>query len=120
MLTSKQRRDLLGVALLAISLFLTLSLVPPALFGGAGSRAFPEGNVMGVLGRVVSDAGLHALGLGFPVIIVLTVCAGCACFGWMQGDNAFRWAALVTALGVLLPTGAALLSPDSGVSGHEL
>ncbi len=120
MLKSKQRRELLGIALLAISAFLALSLIPPGLFGGSGIRAFPEGNLMGVLGRIISDAGVGALGAGFPLLIVLSALAGCACFDWIHTDNAFRWAALATGVALLLPTGAALLTSDSGVPGRAV
>src|SRR4051812_3801990 len=120
MLKSKQRLELLGIALLAISVFLALSLIPPSLFGGAGIRAFPEGNLMGVLGRIIADAGVSAFGAGFPLLIVLAALAGCASFGWMQSDNAFRWAALATGIALLLPTGAALLTSDTGVPGRAV
>jgi hypothetical protein len=51
MISSRQRRQLLGIGLLALSVFTALSLIPAVLLGPPGVL-FPAGNVMGVLGRL--------------------------------------------------------------------
>jgi S-DNA-T family DNA segregation ATPase FtsK/SpoIIIE len=119
-LNTRQRRELLGVGFFALSVFLLLSLIPPALFGAAGLRAFPEGNIMGVLGRVLAERGFALLGAGFPMLAVLTTIAGCAAFAWLSAERAVRWAALATGLVALLPAGAALVAHGTGLSGPEL
>ncbi len=47
MTSTERRRELLGLCLLALALFLVLSFLPAALFGAAGTRIFASGNLWG-------------------------------------------------------------------------
>ncbi len=115
MLSAHQRRQLLGLALLTLSLFAALSLVPPEVFGPAGDRAFPDGNIMGVLGSAVFGAGYELLGIAMLFVPVLLAIGAVHCFGWISGAQAMRWAAFMTGLSCILPSFAAFWSPGSGV-----
>ena len=52
MVKPEHQRELLGVGLLALAVFILLALLPVHLLGEAGERWFPSGNVIGIVGRV--------------------------------------------------------------------
>jgi S-DNA-T family DNA segregation ATPase FtsK/SpoIIIE len=112
-LTASQRRQLLGVALLALALFTLLSLVPVG--GGRAAGAFPEGNLMGLLGAWFARGGTAVLGAGVAALPVMLGLGGAACFGWLEAGRATRWAAFVTGLALLVPTTAALWAADGAL-----
>jgi len=117
MLTRHQQRQLLGLALLALTVFTTLSLIP---LGFPGPGAFPEGNVMGVLGRWFAGAGFGTIGAGTLLVPVLLGLGAVAAFGWIELSTTLRWLALATGLIVLLPAAAALFARGSGVEASAL
>jgi S-DNA-T family DNA segregation ATPase FtsK/SpoIIIE len=110
MLSEKQSRELLGLALLALALFTTLSLLPAELLGGG--RLFASGNLMGMLGNVLRHGGYWLLGVGIPSLPLFPLLAGLVTFGWMRRETAIRWGALVLGAAILLPTAAALFTPN--------
>ena len=114
MVSSRQRRHILGIALLALAAFTALSLLPVQALGGSILRVFSAGNVMGVLGALFATGGTFAFGIGVLLVPVLFGISGAACFEWLEAPRAARWAALVTGLLVLLPSFAALFSRDIG------
>jgi S-DNA-T family DNA segregation ATPase FtsK/SpoIIIE len=101
--SSRQRRQLLGIALLALAVFTALALVPVAALGGVLLPVFPAGNVMGVLGRLFQAAGSALFGIGVLLVPAALATAGAACFGWLDGARATRLAALFIGLAVLVP-----------------
>lgn len=114
MISSRQRRQLLGIALLALSVFTALSLVPVAPFGAWALRLFPLDNVMGVLGSLFAAGGYGVFGAGVLLVPVLLAVAGAACFEWLDAATALRRAALLLGLAVLVPGTAALFSAGTG------
>jgi S-DNA-T family DNA segregation ATPase FtsK/SpoIIIE len=112
--TRRQRRQLLGLALLALSLFSTLSLLPLDALGGWTAAAFPAGNIMGVLGEAIAAAGLAALGVGVIAVPVMLALGAAVCFHWLDETTAIRWAGLCTGLMVIAPTAFALLATSDG------
>jgi DNA segregation ATPase FtsK/SpoIIIE, S-DNA-T family len=114
MVSSSRRRQLLGVALLALGVFTALSLLPVATLGGGALRVFPTGNVMGMLGALFSAGGFAAIGAGVLLVPVLLALGGAACFRWIDAARAARWNALLLGLVVLLPACAAFLVADTG------
>jgi DNA segregation ATPase FtsK/SpoIIIE, S-DNA-T family len=114
MISSEQRRQILGIALLALSVFTALSLLPVAALGGGASRVFAAGNVMGALGSFFAAGGFIAFGVGIVLVPVLLAAAGAACFDWIEAQRATRWAALLLGLVVLLPAYTALFAHDTG------
>jgi S-DNA-T family DNA segregation ATPase FtsK/SpoIIIE len=115
MVSSNQRRQLLGLALLTLGLFTALSLVPLEVFGAAAARVFPDGNIMGVLGSALFRGGYAAFGMGVLFLPVSLTIAGAFCFGWIDADDATRWGTFLTGLIFIIPPFAAFLAPNSGV-----
>jgi len=113
MLSEAQRRELLGVGLLALTVLLGLSLVPLSLVGEGAEAAFPRGNIMGGLGALFSRWGFRALGAGLPLVVAVPALAGAGCFGWLERETAIRWGALALGLALLVPTGAALIGLEA-------
>ncbi|MGH7465228.1 MAG: DNA translocase FtsK 4TM domain-containing protein, partial [Longimicrobiales bacterium] len=119
MISSRQRRHLLGIGLLSLSVFTLLSLLPVATLGGDALRVFAAGNVMGVLGALFSGAAIAAIGIGVLLIPVLLGVAGAAFFDWLEGERALRLGALFIGLAVLLPGLAALFAAETGYAFTE-
>jgi S-DNA-T family DNA segregation ATPase FtsK/SpoIIIE len=113
MLSSHQRRHLLGIALFSLGCFLALALIPISVTGGAGSRLFPTGNVMGPLGGWMTASGFTGLGAGYLLLPALIFVGAAACFEWATATRAIRLSALFTGLIVLLPTLLALFTRDN-------
>jgi DNA segregation ATPase FtsK/SpoIIIE, S-DNA-T family len=114
MVSSRQRRQLLGIALSALAVFTALSLLPVAAAGGVLLRIFPTGNVMGVLGGLFHRAGAGFLGIGVTLVPAALATAGAACFGWMEVGRAARLTALFTGLALLIPASLAFFVEDIG------
>jgi DNA segregation ATPase FtsK/SpoIIIE, S-DNA-T family len=120
MFTASQRRQLLGLALFALALFSTLSLVPLGRFGTPPARAFPAGNIMGILGAWLAAGTVGVLGAAAILVPVLLLIAALGCVQRLAGERAVRWAALCIGLAVLVPTTLALLAPGTGVDAAPL
>lgn len=115
MLSEEQKRQLLGLCLLVLGVFLVLSIVPPGVFGGAGRQLFPSGNVMGPLGAVFRRIGAGLFGAGLVPAVVPPILAGAACFRWITAGAAARWSAFLLGLAFLLPSVLWLLTPPAGL-----
>ncbi|MHB1168127.1 MAG: FtsK/SpoIIIE family DNA translocase [Longimicrobiales bacterium] len=113
MLTESQRRQLLGLAILALALFVGLSLIPITLFGEAAGALFPDGNIMGVLGAVIARVGFGLFGAGILLVPVVLLLSGARLFGWLERASAGRWAAFLAGLAFLLPAIAALWAENA-------
>lgn len=113
-MSEKHKRELLGLALLALTTILALSLVPPSALAVIVSRSFPADNIMGVAGAYVARYGYRFLGAGTPLLPLFPLIGGLASFGWIERARALRISALLLGLAVLLPTAAAVLSPTAG------
>ena len=116
MLSRRQRLHLLGLALSALAGFTALSLVP---LGNPPPTAFPEGNIMGVLGRGLANASIASLGAGFLFVPLLLALGAAVTFEWVKPGPALRWGSLGLGLVLLLPTLAALFAADSGFEAPE-
>src|SRR5690606_39589612 len=103
MLTESQRRQLLGLAILALALFVGLSLIPVSLFGDGARALFPDGSIMGVLGAAIARVGFGVFGAGILLVPVVLVLSGARLFGWLEQSAAGRWAAFLAGLAFLLP-----------------
>jgi DNA segregation ATPase FtsK/SpoIIIE, S-DNA-T family len=113
MLNDKKRRELLGLSLLALSIFTLLSLVPVVSIPKA-AEIFATGNVMGVLGRWFAFASYSILGVGALTIPVILALAGAASFDWIRREAAVHWSALLAGLALLVPSIAALFCDCGG------
>ena len=117
MLTAEQRREILAVALLAVGLFVLLSLLPVALFGARGALWFPSGNMMGIVGGTLQGLLTAFLGATAYLVPALIVLAGVYVGGWMTPGLALRAAVLGGGLLVLLPTATWIFTAGSTGSG---
>jgi S-DNA-T family DNA segregation ATPase FtsK/SpoIIIE len=107
----RQRRELWGLALLALSLLTALSLLPPDLLGSSAARLFPTGNVVGVVGAALAG-GLWALfGAAAFLIPLLPGLGAAVAFGWVASERALRWSALLAGVMLALPALLRLLVP---------
>jgi S-DNA-T family DNA segregation ATPase FtsK/SpoIIIE len=103
-LNDRQRRELWGLALLALAILLTLSLVPLSLLGSAGSYLFPTGNVVGVVGRHLAHGAWGLLGAPALLLPAFPALWGAVAFGRLNRVVAFRWTVLFSGIALLLPT----------------
>ena len=111
--TPEQQRDILGVGLLALALFVALALVPPAWLG-AGER-FPSGNLVGPLGSFVRGALQGAVGAAAPLAPVLLALGGLRTAGWLERFASVRTLAFIGGLALLLPIGFSVwVGPAAG------
>lgn len=102
------QRELAGVGLLAVALFVLLALIPPGLLGGSEGW-FPSGNVLGPVGRAFRETGVALGGAGIGFLPLVLVMVGLWIGRWLEADRALRYAVLLGGLLVLLPTFIALL-----------
>ncbi len=117
------RKELAGVGLLALALFVFLALVPAPLLAPLGDGWFPSGNLLGELGRAFHDASVAAAGVGIALLPVLIALAGLRVGRWLDHDRALRLSVLAGGLLVLLPTFLAVVPVEpiwAGWLGHTL
>src|SRR5690606_33312225 len=120
MISSRQRRQLLGIGLLSLAAFTLLSLIPVSALGDDALRVFSEGNVMGVLGAMFARAGIIAVGIGIIMVPAILGAAAAAFFDWIEDERALRVGALMLGLALLVPAFAALFARDSGYAIAEV
>jgi len=117
MQSTDRRRDLIGLALISLAIFLVLSLVPTRLLGRGGAEWFPGGNLMGPLGRVVAGGLGSLFGVGVPLLIAAAAVGGAAMFGWVGAARGRRLVTLLLGSAVLVPTIAATVSARGWIAG---
>ncbi len=117
MLSAEQRREILAVALLAVGLFVLLSLLPVALFGERGVEWFPSGNMMGMVGGTVHGILTAFLGGTAFLVPVLVLLGGVRLGEWIDPGLALRAAVLGAGLLLLLPTATWIFTAGSAGSG---
>ncbi len=109
--TERQRREALGVGLLALSLLLALALVSGLL------SAPGEGNLVGPAGETLAWGLTSALGPSAALLALFPLVWGLRCFGAMEGGTAVRWSILVGGIVVLLPPLLLLLGVPGEIAG---
>jgi S-DNA-T family DNA segregation ATPase FtsK/SpoIIIE len=119
MVTEEQRREIGGVALLAVSLFLLLALLPVAILGagGAGAQWFPSGNMMGPAGRLLREGLELTFGASMFLTPALFAVGGLKAGGWLARDHATRLVVLDAGLLVLVPALLWVLGTDQPIAG---
>ena len=117
MLSREQQREILAVGLLALALFVLVSLVPVTVLGERGGEWFPSGNAMGRLGGAVRGILMAFFGTSAFLVPLLVVFGGLRVGGWLSQGWVVRLAFLVAGLLVILPMGAwsflAVSNPDA-------
>ncbi len=102
-LDEHQRRELLGLSLLALALLLALSLVPPSVLGASGPRLFPTGNIVGVAGGYLASGAFLLLGAAAVLLPVFPALWGLVAFDRLRTVRAVRWTVLLAGAGLLVP-----------------
>lgn len=117
LLTREQQRDLLGVGLVALALFVAAALTPVEWLGEGAAGRFSSGNVVGAIGVFLRRLAVGAFGVGAPVFPLLLLVGGLRALEWVSRAWALRIAALALGLLVLAPTFIAILRPGSTWAG---
>jgi S-DNA-T family DNA segregation ATPase FtsK/SpoIIIE len=103
LLSPEQERDLIGICILVLALFLFLSLVPVTWFGARGTTWFPSGNLVGMLGGAAQGLLRAVVGGAAPLVPTLLVLAGLWAGQWMSPARTLRLAILNVGLLVVFP-----------------
>jgi S-DNA-T family DNA segregation ATPase FtsK/SpoIIIE len=103
MVTQEQRREIGGVAILAVALFFALALLPVWLLGARGAVWFPSNNMMGPAGGVIRALLVFIFGAASALAPIAIAVGGLRVGGWISTEKAVRVAILAVGLLLLLP-----------------
>jgi len=103
MLSDEQRREIWGVALLAVALAFALALVPVSVLGARAAEWFPSNNLMGLVGGLLRAALVYLFGAWSAIAPALIAIGGLRAGDWLSFDKSVRFAILGAGLLVLLP-----------------
>ncbi|TVP74347.1 MAG: hypothetical protein EA352_10960, partial [Gemmatimonadales bacterium] len=117
MVKPEQKREVLGIGLLALAVFLALALVPVQLLGESVRAVFPSGNIIGVAGARFQQLVLRFLGLGAALLPPAAAFGGLMAAGWMDRERALRLLVLSGGLLLLLPPFLHVVPVGLGASG---
>ena len=117
MLTREQQQEILAVGLLALALFLLLSLVPASIIGASAGEWFPSGNIVGPVGATVGTLLKAFFGASAFIVPALLSFAGLRVGGWLSESWTMRLSVLAAGLLFLGPIAAWMLfdGPDRAV-----
>ncbi len=111
-MNERQRREALGVGLIALGVLVTLALVPQLLPGRADS-----GNLIGPAGELLSLGLNTVFGFGAALVAVPTFVWALWCFGVLEQRTALRWTVLSGGAMVFVPAGWWFVSRSLGGTG---
>jgi S-DNA-T family DNA segregation ATPase FtsK/SpoIIIE len=112
MLTEEQRREIWGVALMAVALAMLLSFAPVSVLGARGAEWFPSNNLMGPTGGLVRAGLVFVFGAWSLLAPLLVALGGLRAGDWLSTKKSVRLALLASGLIVLLPTLTWVLGAD--------
>ena len=96
MVDERQRREVLGVALILLGLLVAFALLSPLFTGG--------GNWIGPAGALLHDNLERAVGVLSPLLAIPAFLWGLHFFGWGDPTRALRWSILTVVLLAVLPS----------------
>ncbi|WP_420617475.1 DNA translocase FtsK [Candidatus Palauibacter sp.] len=96
MVDERQRREVLGVALILLGLLVAFALLSPLIAGG--------GNWIGPAGELLHDNLERAVGVLSPLVAVPAFMWGLHFLGWGDPTLALRWSILSVVLLAVLPS----------------
>jgi S-DNA-T family DNA segregation ATPase FtsK/SpoIIIE len=117
MLNREQQREILAFGLLALSVFLLLTLLPISLLGARADTLFHSGNTMGVVGAAVRRVLVGWFGGSSVLIPALLVVGGLRSGSWMSVQRSIRLGILGGVLILLVPSLAHVMGGTLGQSG---
>jgi len=103
MVTSEQRREIGGVALLAIALSFLLSLLPVTVLGARGVAWFPSGNMMGPAGGAIRGVLWFVFGISAFFTPAIFAVLGLRAGDWLSQERSIRVGSLFAGLLILAP-----------------
>ena len=103
MLSKEQQQEIIAFGLLALALFVLLSLVPITVFGVQAAQWFPSGNMMGKIGLGVQGGLALSFGKAAFVVPALFALGGLQFGGWLSRALSARLTILAAGLLILLP-----------------
>ena len=117
MLSQEKQREILALGLLALALFVFLSLVPSWLFGPMAEGWFPAGNIMGVVGAGVQSFLFRLVGLASFLLPALLAVGGLRYGGWLSSSLVLRLGILALGLVLAVPPAVHVLTDGSPWAG---
>jgi len=122
MVTPEQRREIGGVALLAIALSFLLSLLPVTIFGSAGPSWFPSGNMMGPAGGAIRGVLVYVFGVSAFIVPAIFSVLGLRAGDWLSPEKSIRFGALFGGLLIVGPVLMLVLGAEAaaGWIGEDL
>ena len=114
---AKRQKEVLGVLLTILAVFVAVALFPLGLFGPGAQEWFPSGNPIGLLGGTLKALLVTLLGAGAVAVPMTLFGLGAWSAGWMKSEGLRRWAILTTGALVLPPFAAALAGGTDGATG---
>ncbi|MCZ0935244.1 MAG: DNA translocase FtsK [Gemmatimonadetes bacterium] len=110
MVDERQRREVLGVALIVLGLLVAFALLSPAFAGGS--------NWIGPAGELLHDNLERAVGVLSPLLAIPAFMWGLHFLGWGDPTRALRWSILTVVLLAVLPSLYWLIAgPGPGAGG---
>ena len=110
----RTQRTILGIGLLALGLFVLLSLVPVDLLGEGLAALFPSGNVVGPVGGLIAGGLAGVFGVSAVIGSALLGVWGAWSIAWLDHHRGMRWTSWLAAALLIVPAFAASLAGAIG------
>ena len=113
-LDDRLQRELWALALLALAVLLALAFIPPWWMGSFGTRLFPTGNIVGVVGAVIAAAAWVLFGISGYLLPAFPAVWATHVLGRVDRGVAWRATGLLAGLCLLVPTAIYAFTLPSG------
>ncbi|HEX6070952.1 MAG TPA: DNA translocase FtsK 4TM domain-containing protein, partial [Longimicrobiaceae bacterium] len=113
-LDDRLQRELWALALLALAVLLALAFIPPWWMGTFGTRLFPTGNIVGVVGAVIAAAAWVLFGISGYLLPAFPAVWAAHVLGRVDRGVAWRATGLLAGLCLLVPMAIFAFTLPSG------